>query len=190
MAHVIMRTFIAIDLDSSTKKTLANLIQKLDKGQKKIRWIKSKGMHLTLKFLGNISEKDIETIKSLLEKVTKEHFHFKLTFHGIGTFPTRSQSPRVIWVGITDHPALSTFHKNLERELDKIGFPPEKRSFRPHLTLARIKKPCNLGTTLEEIHKIKDQGFGDMNVRTVTFFQSILKPSGAEYSIISEHYLQ
>lgn len=181
-----MRTFIAIDLNPEIKKTLFLLIDELDKGSRNIRWIRQEGMHLTLKFLGELGRERVPEIEDVLKRISKNYEPFILKFKGTGSFPPGKKNPRVLWVGIEVGETLIAFQSQLEGELEKLGFPRERRKFHPHLTLGRVKSFFNLRETLSLLEKYRERNFGEMKAEKITFFQSILKPTGAEYSVLSE----
>jgi 2'-5' RNA ligase len=185
-----MRTFIAIELDKTIKVTLSALIQKLDTGGRNIRWIKSQGMHLTLKFLGEVSEDKITEVKTVLGSIAKDYSRFPLSLKGTGTFPPAARIPRVVWIGIEKNEFLQNIQARVENELHNIRFPKEKRTYHPHLTLGRVKGPQNIETVMETLNQYKETEFGGMTVNKITLFKSTLKPTGAEYTILSEFYLK
>jgi 2'-5' RNA ligase len=185
-----LRTFIAIDLDPEIKKTLIQLIKELDLGNRSIKWVTEQGMHLTLKFLGEIGRERVAGIEDVLRRISEKYNSFFLKFKGTGSFPPGKKAPRVLWVDIEEEESLETLQSELEAELEKLGFPKEERRFHPHLTLGRVKVPSGLGQTLSLLEKHKDQTFGEMKVKKITFFESTLHPTGAEYSILSEFGLR
>lgn len=185
-----MRTFIAIDLDSQLKKNLSLLIAKLNTGTKNIKWVGEEGMHLTLKFLGEISEEKVQNIKDILKKISTQVTSFPLKLKGTGFFPPNKKNPRVLWIGVEEEPTLGNLQDRVEGELDRIGFPREKRKFHPHLTLGRVKSPSHIQEIMNELERQRESSFGEMIVKKMTFFQSTLKPSGAEYTVLSEFELQ
>lgn len=188
-----MRTFIAINLNQEIKKTLSLLIDELDmldKGKKKIRWVKQEGKHLTLKFLGEISQEKALEIKNVLEVISEKFKPFILKIKGTGRFPPGGKNARVLWVGIEEEKTLFALQSQLEGEMEKLGFPREQRKFRPHLTLGRVKTFSSLRETLLLIDKYRERNFGEMEVEKITFIKSVLKPTGAEYSVISEFELK
>lgn len=184
-----MRTFIAIDLDSPLKRNLEALIDELRPHGKNIRWVSAEGMHLTLKFLGEIADQNVSGIAGSLENVIKNYKPFSLRLQGAGWFPPGRKNPRVLWVGVQGDPSLKILQEEVESATEKLGFAREKREFHPHLTLGRVKFPSGLEPLLLELEKHKETTFGEMQVRKVTFFKSTLKPSGAEYSVLSEFAL-
>ncbi len=185
-----MRTFIAIDLDLPLKKILEALIDELRPNGKNIRWVNTQGMHLTLKFLGEIPDQDVLRIAGLLENIVKSHSAFDLTLQGAGWFPPGRKNPRVLWVGVDGGPSLKTLQEEIEIAVEKLGFAREARESHPHLTLGRVKFPSLLEPLLSDLEKRRETVFGEMRVSKVTFFKSTLKPSGAEYSVLSEFPLR
>jgi 2'-5' RNA ligase len=182
-----MRTFIAVEFDPVIKRNLSDFLGRLKKlGPKNISWVREEGMHLTLKFLGEIEESQSSTIRDIISAVSKKRLRFPLTVKGAGFFPANPKYIRVLWVGVEDQPILIGLQKELESELEKLGFAREKRTFHPHLTLGRVRAPSNLKEILEELEKNKTAVFGEMTVQRITFFQSRLKPSGAEYTALAE----
>lgn len=184
-----MRTFIAIELDAPIKDSLSAFLKTLDTGSKSIRWVKPQGMHLTLKFLGETQERTVAQLRDVLDRWMKDYPSFLLRLRGTGSFPPGSKYPRVLWVGVDHDETLQKIQTRLENELEKLRFPKEKRKFHPHLTLGRIKSPHNLGPVLTLFRDQEQNDFGEMMVNKITFFQSILKPTGAEYLVLSEHKL-
>jgi 2'-5' RNA ligase len=185
-----MRTFIAIELDQKIKTILSSHIKKLETSGAKVRWVKPQGMHLTLKFLGEVPEARIPEIKKVLARLAKDYGSFQLILKGTGTFPPPPRTPRVVWIGIEQTESLQHIQTRVENELHKIRFPKEKRKFHPHLTLGRVKNPMNIQPLLEMLNLHNQTDFGTMSVNKLTFFRSMLKPSGAEYTVLSEAYLE
>ncbi len=185
-----MRAFIAIDLDEAIKSGLLRLIEALRKTGKGMRWVSWSGLHLTLKFLGEITEEQSLEVREALKRTARNHHPFSLRLQGTGYFPPGSKNPRVLWVGVQEETGLRALQEELETEMEKLGFAKEERKFHPHLTLGRVKSPSGLPETLAELEKERESEFGEMRVHMITFFQSILKPAGAEYTVISEAKLE
>ncbi len=185
-----MRTFIAIELDEEIKERLYFFLLELKRISQNIKWVKKEAMHLTLKFLGEIKEEKRIKIESILETVSNKFSPFPVRLQGTGTFPPGKKNPRVIWVRIEENQSLKSLQAELEDELEKLGFPKEKREFHPHLTLGRVKAPSYLGGLLTQLERERETLFGEMKAHKITFFQSILKPTGAEYKALSEFRLK
>lgn len=184
-----MRTFIAIDIESEIKKTLSVLVGNLGRIGGNIKWVREQGMHITLKFLGKIESAKTSEINTILRKVSRDYRPFSLKIKGCGYFP-HEKNPRIFWIGVEAEESLYLFQAQLEKELEKIGFSPENRTFRPHLTLGRVKTATFIKETIRELKKHEEEVFGEMIADKITFFQSILKPTGAEYIILSEYHLK
>ncbi len=185
-----MRTFIAIELEKSLKQNLIDFIKEIDPGNKSIRWVKPGGMHLTLKFLGEIDQEKTEKVKANLREVFKNFAPFMIRFTGTGTFPHNSRHPRVLWMGAEAHPTIFNLQNAIEEEMAKLQFKREKRKFFPHLTLGRVKFQKGIAPVLDKLNSRKNHNFGEMEINKITLFQSSLKPSGAEYYPLEEYKLQ
>jgi 2'-5' RNA ligase len=186
-----MRTFIAIDLDPAIKSVLSDFIRRLKKmGAPAVGWAKESGMHITLKFLGDIDEDQAVPVKDGLTTVAGTFAAFSLKIRGTGFFPLNARHPRVLWVGTSVEPVLNELQKEMESRLAALGFPREERAFHPHLTLGRVKAPGGLHDIVTEFNRNAHTEFGEMTVRKITLFKSTLKPTGAEYSILEEGRLK
>jgi 2'-5' RNA ligase len=183
-----MRTFIAIDLDPELKRTLQDLILKLKRTEADVRWVNSQGMHLTLKFLGEIGEDRVPAVVSVLRGAAAGSTILPLLLQGTGTFPG-GKSPRVIWAGFKEEPGLLALQRSVEDGLELEGFPREEREFHPHLTIGRVKSPHRIREALLELEKYREARFGEMTARKLTLLESVLKPQGAEYRAVSEFEL-
>jgi len=188
-----LRTFIAINLDQEIKRSLSQFVGELkarSPERRGIRWVRPEGMHLTLKFLGEIDEEKIPRIESILKRISEKFEPFPLKIKGTGSFPPKSKTPRVLWVAIEEVEGLMRLQSNMEEEMESLGFPKERRTFHPHLTLGRVKSFSDIKETLDFFEKNRDKNFGEMEAKKITFFRSVLKPTGAEYSVLSEFELK
>ena len=184
-----MRTFIALELSSQLRESLGALIRDL-KGPRGIkgRWVPPENIHLTLRFLGEIREDQVEAIGDLLEAVARDTMPFSMSLEGLGAFPS-SFRPRVLWVGVKKGlEVLEKIYNQLEEGLFKLGFPPNDKAFKPHLTLARFKNP-----DLEVRRRVHaacrdmvDRPWGEMEVKAIVLYESILSPQGAKYRKVKE----
>jgi len=185
-----VRTFIAVDLAPELKTSLQNLVRRLKGKGGDVKWVGAHGLHLTLKFLGEISAEEAQTVETVLRDVVGRHAAFPVEVKGTGVFPPGAKNPRVLWTDIEAGPTLTAVQNELELALEKAGFPREERPFRPHLTLGRVKSPRGLRDTLAELERHRETSFGRMTVSRLTFFQSTLRPTGAEYSVLAEAELR
>lgn len=183
------RAFIAVEIDGRARQKISELISNLKKSGADAKWITENQMHLTLKFLGNISEEDIQKISDALSGVSNNFNSFMINFSRIGAFPNLDH-PAVLWLGVdkgADY--LKTLAGEIENALEKSGFAREAREFQPHLTLARIKSPKNM-PELARLARKTDFISGDVQINKLVLFKSRLSPKGAIYTIILEKLLQ
>ena len=179
-----MRTFIALEIPDTVKNRLEKFVHQMKLSGGSVRWVKPQDVHLTLKFLGEVNQEQVSRISSLLDQVVSGFSNFSLHIAGTGTFPHSSPRPRVIWAGISQEPLLSALQADLEKALLKSGFPLEKRSFWPHLTLGRVKSSQGIKPLVKNIQENAHIVFGSMPVNQIHLFKSELMPAGAEYSKI------
>ena len=146
-------------------------------------------MHLTLKFLGEIQPKDFSDIDEVLQKIAASASPTRARLRGMGSFPHLSR-PRVIWIGIEpDDDALAALHSSLDAALQEIGFPSEKRGFRPHLTLGRVRSSRGKGSLIEAVESNAGVDLGHLRINELTLFESDLQPRGAIYTALGRYPL-
>ena len=184
-----IRSFIAIELPEEVREGLARLRSELERDEHRfVKWVDPGGIHLTLKFLGNIPFKQVTEITKAIEEAAQGISPFHLEISGIGAFPNLKQV-RVLWVGISGEvDKLSMLQQNMDSALAALGFAKEERSFVPHLTLARIRQGASpserrsfgdlVGSTIfEDKYHIK--------VNAISLMKSQLTPAGAIYTRLS-----
>ena len=190
-----LRTFIAVDLDEGLLDRLVDLQDRL-RGQvapRSVRWVRPEGIHLTLKFLGDTRPDQLEAVKVALGRAASEVLPFSFTVGGMGCFPN-TRRPRVIWVGLYEPAgALSRLRDAVESYVAPLGFPTEKRPFRPHLTLGRVQRYASKSEVREvgEVIAAGETGtLAQMHVGQVSYIKSDLRPGGAVYTTLHEAQLQ
>ena len=177
-----MRCFIAISLPDERKAEISGIQERLKTAGADVSWTRPEGMHLTLKFLGDLEEKIISKIERSLDMAVDGITTFTLSVSVVGIFPDMRR-PRVIWIGLNeDGSNLIRLHKGVEEELRKTGFPTEERRFTPHITLGRLRSNKNKDRLFELIEEEKTAELGSFKVSEVHLIKSELKPSGAVYT--------
>lgn len=178
-----MRCFIAIDLPEALKKELHNLISSTSSPALKIP--PAENLHLTVKFLSEITPSTLTAVCSSLEAVCKNHKPFTLTLSGTGVFAS-IQRASVFWVGLADSAELIALYEDVENALSVIGFDKEKRPFSPHITVARSKDHLQARDTAIKWTKLKDcrSLSASFDVKALTVYESILRPSYAIYKVV------
>ena len=176
-----IRAFIAVDLDDPVIEKVCNVVEILKPRITEIRWLRKENLHLTLKFLGNIAESQVEPITAALRHPLGLFSPCTISAKGLGVFPD-FRRPKILWVGLTGD-QLVQLAAEIESALMPIGFTPENRAFTPHLTIGRWREGSRPAKNLrQEIDSLNDFEFGACAVRQIVLFQSVLKPEGASYS--------
>jgi len=181
-----IRSFIAIPLQP-------DIIKRIDKAQNELRafradvkWVRPQSIHLTLKFLGNIEESQIEAIAEKIHRAATGYKPWSIPVKNLGGFPSLA-NPRVVWVGIEDAGGQTVaLQQQLENELSALGFPQEKRRFSPHLTLGRVRSSRAKKELVQYLVEERERAFGTIQVDRVVLFRSDLQPSGAIYTRLKE----
>jgi len=182
-AHKI-RTFIAIELPDSVKEFLEDISSRLKQCGADVKWVRTNGIHLTLKFLGYVDTDLVPIIERDLRLVFAVQKPFPLGVLGLGAFPGLAR-PRVIWAGLDDPESITPrLASKVDEILDPLGFQREKRSLTPHLTLGRVRSNKNCGDLIEAVRQSMDISGPTFVADHAVLFESILKPTGAEYSVI------
>ena len=182
-----IRTFIAIELDETISAALADLQRRLKAKvpQGSVRWVKPEGIHLTLKFLGDVPANRIEEVERALTQACTRFSAFSVSVGGLGCFPN-PRRPRVVWVGVQEESGtLTRLQKAIEDEMEKLGFAPEGRRFHAHLTLGRTQRRASSGDVrrLGQLVSETEIGrLGQMEARVVSLMKSDLRPTGAVYT--------
>jgi len=174
------RTFVAVNIRPEDK--LRNIARQFrqDLSGDRIKWVDLDGMHITLSFLGDTHEEKIPDLKKVIENVVNDFPILKLEFKGCGIFKNL-RDPRVIWFGLEENEILRHLKVSLDQAIEPYGFIPEKREFRPHLTLARIKWIRDISVLKDLIETYEDEHVQLSEVDQVIFYESILRPDGPEY---------
>jgi RNA 2',3'-cyclic 3'-phosphodiesterase len=180
-----IRSFIAIELPEPVKRFLDAMSADLKKCGADVKWVKSSGIHLTLKFLGNVKTELIPVIDQRVRPLFAGQRPIHIHVSGLGAFPSLGR-PRVIWAGLqVPGSTLSTLVRQLEQEMELLGFSAEKRAFSPHLTLGRVRSGRGVSDLIDVLRQRMDVVGPTFEADHATLFKSVLKPSGAEYFSIS-----
>ena len=179
-----MRAFVAINLTGAERRRLAGAVDAIRERGYPFRWVKPDNVHLTLKFLGDAPEERCGELAAALDRAAGGCARFELRVRGVGAFPS-PRRPQVVWVGVEVSEALEALQRRIERELEALGYPAERRPFRPHLTLGRARAHAKRNDFSELESLMATLNFeGSYAVKTVDLMRSQLKPSGAVHSIL------
>lgn len=183
-----VRVFVALDLPQDAKDLLNETMLQLQAGLPNgIRWVRPDGIHLTLKFLGDVDAGMVEPLLETMGRVATlaEPSCFDMQLTRLGMFPN-AREPRVLWAGVGgDMAALARLQQSVDEAISGLGFPPERRPFRPHLTLGRVRDQVNAPDRKKIGDQVSQATLGESppwTVREMHLIQSNLTPAGAIYS--------
>lgn len=180
-----IRSFIAFDIDSeSVLKRMTEVQTMLTKTGADLKLVEPKNIHMTLRFLGNITPSTVEKIFEEMKKVQFTPFDIRL--HGVGAFPN-PRYPRVVWAGITQGAdQLRSIFEQLEPKLLGLGFAPDPKGFSPHLTIARVRSGRNRVELAKCLSENENCEFGVIDAKCLKLKRSDLTPRGPIYSTLKE----
>ena len=183
-----VRVFVAVGISEDAREQLVDAVDRIrSEVPNGIQWANPAGMHLTLKFLGNIPASGVAPLLECLGPVANKHEAFSLKLDGLGMFPNR-RNPRVLWAGASgDLDALSRLQLSAEAAINALGHPPEQRPFRPHITLGRPRRSVTdrqlsrVGSVVSELVPPRTVCW---RVTSIEVMRSELHPSGARYTVL------
>jgi 2'-5' RNA ligase len=180
------RAFISADIVPS--EALVSVLRRLAGSKADLKTVKPELMHLTLKFLGEAEESLVDEIVMRIAKATEGFQPFRIRLKGMGAFPSMSNI-RVVWVGIENGGPLERIAEELDESMSELGFVREKRGFKPHLTLARMRSARNIANVQEILTENAATDYGEYTVDRVLLKKSVLTPNGPIYSTVRERIL-
>ena len=180
-----LRCFVAVELPEALREAIAAYFAAEGRRVAGVRWVSPANLHLTLKFLGDVSEERLPALRAAIAAAAAGGSPFTLTLRGAGVFPS-PERPRVIWVGAGAGAArLTELALSVEAAVTPLGFAPEGRPFAPHLTVGRIayRTPDREGLR-RLLDSACDREWGEWVVPAVHLVRSELFPRGPIYSIL------
>lgn len=175
-----MRLFVALDLSDAVRAALAQFCKKLRAEFPAARWVRNEGIHVTLKFIGEVKEQSVAAIEKALGAV-RSNVPVEMIFRGVGFFPD-ARRPRVFWAGIEASPNLPEIAAQIESQLEPLGIARESREFRPHLTLARIPESRGIEKLHAALRAYGPVEFGSVRTNEMHLIESKLGRGGGNYT--------
>ncbi len=177
------RLFVAVKISPEVAERICRAQDRLAPLLKDIRWIRRESLHLTLKFLGHVEDSRIDDVETAAQVAVAPLPRFDVSCRGLGAFPD-IRRPRVLWAGL-EGGALPALADATEQALEPLGFPREKRDFRPHLTIGRWREGARGGDALGRVvDDWRGRDFGRFAVDEAVLFQSTLRRDGAVYTAL------
>ncbi len=183
-----MRLFVAAELPASHRASLADVCESGRRGG--VRWVPAENVHLTLKFLGEVDEALVPKIEEALAAALARAEPFALSLSGCGCFPN-ARAPRVIWLGLAEGAEeAAALAAAVDEALEPLGFGREKRPFKPHLTIGRVKEPRDgAATAAQKITSLGDYAAPASRLEAVALVKSTLTPEGSVYENVGRWLL-
>lgn len=178
-----VRCFIAVDPAPDVRKRIIELRRELEQIGADVRWARDEGLHCTLAFLGGVEEERLASVGAGLRQALADRAPFSMRALGVGAFPSASR-PRVVWVGL-ESPELVQMAAAIGGALAPLGFAPEERAFRPHITLGRVRSSHGARELGEALRRRSQDDFGVTKVEAVVLYRSQLGPGGSRYTPLS-----
>jgi RNA 2',3'-cyclic 3'-phosphodiesterase len=185
---MMLRSFIALEIPAGIQAAIADSTASLKKACPKpfIRWVAPHNVHLTLKFLGDVSPANLERLAGMLKVESGLHEVFSMEAGDLGAFPNAHRA-RVIWIGLKAPASLDALWRGVEKTTVQMGYSPEGRPFSPHLTIGRVGQN-NSSSDLQRVHaalsETKVGPLGTVRVEAVHIFKSDLQPGGSVYTCL------
>ena len=181
------RTFVAVSLDEAVCGSVASLIRALAASQADVKWVEPHNLHLTLKFLGEVPLEEIHAVCKAVKRGVAELESFRLDLVGAGAFPN-IRHPRTLWLGVQEGEVeMAAVQQAVDHSLKKLGYRPEGRKFKPHLTLGRVRRSGpGVARLAELLAEHASYRAGASVVEEVTVFASELTSEGPVYSVLGQ----
>jgi 2'-5' RNA ligase len=179
-----VRAFVAINLDENIRKALVSVQEMLPKSIGKFKLVEMENLHLTVKFLGEVSDDRIGAIANSIRASITGFPAFDMEVGGLGTFPS-PQNPRVFWAGVRNDREVRELQRVVDHALAPLGFTRDPR-FHPHITLARFKSLVDRNWLSNFLQTHSNRSFGRMRVDRVDLMQSTLTSRGPIYTKLVE----
>jgi len=177
--------FVAINFPETLRQSLWSATESLRAGVLPVRWVKPEAMHLTLKFLGEVGDERQGELVDALQRAAAASRAVTVTVGDFGVFPD-ARRPRVLWAGVSPEPGLELLQHHVEQEFGPLGFPPEGRPFRPHLTLGRVERDARAAAFRGLDGLLGRVSFEEtVTVSSVELMRSTPTRTGAEYQLVS-----
>lgn len=177
-----IRTFVAVEMPPEISSRVDALIQKLKVAQAKVSWVSPGNMHLTLKFLGDVLDREVPAICEAVSRASGAVSAFEMVVEGVGAFPN-VERPRTLWLGASEgSDRMAELYTAIDEELGKLGYRQEGRRFKPHLTIGRVRGQSPATTQLIELlEKHRDFEAGALYVEETAVLSSDRGPQGSLY---------
>lgn len=181
-----IRTFVAVDVSDAIRAAAVKMIGRLIAETADYVWVDRDHLHITMNFLGDVSETEIPTVCRAISSAVLEFGSFEMSVRGLGCFPNASK-PRVVWLGVgRGMSELLALHERIAVALEALRFPRERKDYQPHMTLGRLKRGGRLSASISQsIAKHASIEAGGMTVKEIAIYSSFVDRIGPTYTAMS-----
>jgi 2'-5' RNA ligase len=180
-----VRLFVAVDVGARVAGALGETIAGLRATAPDAKWVSAEGAHVTLAFLGHVADERVAAIETAVTEVASRHAPLGLRIRGGGGFGS-SKRPRVLWIGIDGEvDLLAAVQRDLAEALRPLGFEPEQRAFKPHLTVARARDARGDVALAACVQTLAELDLGEVRIDAVVLYRSDLSRAGARYTALA-----
>jgi len=183
-----MRVFLAVEIDEKLLDKISDVQKQFMECEAPVKYVETENLHCTLKFFGEISENKLDKVIEAIENKIKNHEPFKINIKKTGVFPNERYI-KVLWLGMEDVEPFSNLQRDLDEDFVKMGFKKE-RSYKPHLTIGRVKGAKNRGELLSKLKDLGEVEIGEMDINKIVLKKSELTPKGPIYTTLKEFKLK
>ncbi|HBQ38923.1 MAG TPA: RNA 2',3'-cyclic phosphodiesterase [Candidatus Omnitrophica bacterium] len=177
-----MRAFLAVELPADIRRSLADLQSQLAKTRADVKWTEEENLHITMRFLGEITGPQRQGLEEMLRRAASRHHATTVQLDGLGAFPS-VDSPRVLWVGIREgQEELTKIAQEIEQGVTALGLPKEDHQFSAHVTLGRVRSPKHRAQLVAAMRAVTWTRPEPFMATHLTLFQSTLTSAGARYT--------
>ncbi len=181
-----MHAFIGIALPDAIRTSLQQLQFELAQSHADVKWVEPANLHVTLKFLDEITEAQRTAVEVMLREVAEQHAPFMLSLKQLGAFPS-AEAPRVIWVGLEEGKELTrAIAEQIEAHGVRLSLRKEERQFAAHLTLGRVRSPKHRDALAQQMRVSQWQSPSPWQVSALTLYQSVLDAGGPRYTVLAD----
>jgi len=178
----VFRSFVAIDVPALIRTRLSQFAER-NRNLTQYRWVESDSLHVTLNFIGDVTQQDVSSLCRRIESTVQAIPPFRVSLKGIGVFP-KAERPRVIWAGVeSGTQEMLAVYSRVAELLESLQYDRDRHEFRPHVTLARLKRNVPAESDVSAVlAKNLNVDFGEFEAKQVVIYESVLEKSGPRYT--------
>ncbi len=186
-----LRCFVAIELPNNLRKRLAREIGFLQLAGASVKWTISENLHLTVRFIGDVHPEDMMDVQSAVAEAMEGVPQTRITVRGMKTLPENKATPRIIVAGVEGNmDPLKLLYNNLQQALGQVGIRPERKGYRPHITIGRVRGDRELDELKAKIVESNRNEFGQFDVKQIHLMMSDMTENGPVYTPMQSFHLK